>query len=110
MGKVLEDCRLYVGGGCQENVLENTEINSRATIYLNLLKVFLMGFCPPKNGRSLPNAKEPGLNHTKHATRSKRSTKPTCGISKWLWMRTLINAIFLKRRVGVSALVPCILR
>ena len=48
MGKALEDCRLYVGGGCQENVLENTEINSRATIYLNLLQVFLMGFSPEK--------------------------------------------------------------
>jgi len=46
MGKALEDCRLYVGGGCQENVLENTEINSRATIYLNLLHVLLMGFSP----------------------------------------------------------------
>lgn len=45
-GKALEDSRLYVGGGCQENVLENCEINSRATIYLNLLHVFLMGFCP----------------------------------------------------------------
>lgn len=46
MGKALEDARLYVGGGCQENVLENGEINSRATIYLNLLQVFLMGFFP----------------------------------------------------------------
>jgi formate C-acetyltransferase len=46
MGKALEDSRLYVGGGCQENVLENCEINSRATYYLNLLQVFLMGFCP----------------------------------------------------------------
>lgn len=47
-GKVLEDARLYVGGGCQENVLENCEINSRATIYLNLLQIFLMGFFPEK--------------------------------------------------------------
>ena len=45
-GKALEDSRLYVGGGCQENVLENCEINSRATIYLNLAQVFLMGFFP----------------------------------------------------------------
>jgi len=44
MGKALEDARQYVGGGCQENVLENCEINSRATLYLNLLQVFLMGF------------------------------------------------------------------
>ena len=29
-------------------MLENTEINSRATIYLNLLQVFLMGFFPEK--------------------------------------------------------------
>jgi trans-4-hydroxy-L-proline dehydratase len=48
MGKKPEDCRLYVGGGCQENVLANTEVNSRATIYLNLMHVFLMGFFPEK--------------------------------------------------------------
>jgi len=46
MGKAVEDCRLYVGGGCQENVLQNTEINSRASVYLNLAHVFLMGFFP----------------------------------------------------------------
>ena len=46
MGKAREDCRLYVAGGCQENVLENTEINSRATVYLNLAQVLLMGFFP----------------------------------------------------------------
>lgn len=45
-GKAIEDCRQYVGGGCQENVLESCEINSRATIYLNLAQVFLMGFFP----------------------------------------------------------------
>jgi formate C-acetyltransferase len=48
MGKALEDCRLYVGGGCQENLLENTEINSRATVYLNLAQVLLTGFFPEK--------------------------------------------------------------
>jgi formate C-acetyltransferase len=48
MGKALEDARLYVGGGCQENVLQNTEINSRASIYTNLAQVFLMGFLPGK--------------------------------------------------------------
>ena len=47
-GKAERDCRLYAGGGCQENVLENTEINSRATIYLNLLAVFLHGLFPEK--------------------------------------------------------------
>jgi len=46
MGKAAEDCRLYVGGGCQENMLQNTEINSRASIYLNLAHVFLMGLFP----------------------------------------------------------------
>ena len=46
MGKALEDCRLYVGGGCQENVIEECEVNSRATIYLNLLAVFRLGFFP----------------------------------------------------------------
>lgn len=48
MGKAVEDCRAYVGGGCQENVLESGEINSRATIYLNLMHVFLMGFFPER--------------------------------------------------------------
>ena len=46
MGKTPADCRLYVGGGCQENLLENTEVNSRATIYLNLAQVLLMGYFP----------------------------------------------------------------
>ncbi|MFW6255181.1 MAG: pyruvate formate lyase family protein [Candidatus Sumerlaeota bacterium] len=48
MGKALEDARLYVGGGCQENVLQNTEINSRASIYTNLAHIFLMGFMPER--------------------------------------------------------------
>ena len=48
MGKALPDCRLYVGGGCQENVLENTEINSRATMYMSLPGVLLMGFFPER--------------------------------------------------------------
>jgi len=51
MGKALEDCRRYVGGGCQENLLENCEVNSRATIYLNLLQVFLAGFFPERLAR-----------------------------------------------------------
>ena len=45
-GKALADARRYVAGGCQENVLENCEISSRATIYLNAVQVFLMGFFP----------------------------------------------------------------
>ena len=40
--------RLYVSGGCQENVLQNTEINSRATLYLNLLQVLNVGLYPEK--------------------------------------------------------------
>lgn len=48
MGKAVEDCRLYVGGGCQENVLQNTEINSRASIYLNIADVLLVGFFPER--------------------------------------------------------------
>ena len=47
-GKAREDCRLYVGGGCQENVLETCEVNSRASIYLNLAQVFLAGFFPER--------------------------------------------------------------
>lgn len=47
MGKAEEDCRLYEGGGCQENVLANTEVNSRASIYLNTVQVLLMG-CDPQ--------------------------------------------------------------
>ncbi len=45
-GKAPEDARLYVGGGCQENVLDGTEVNNRATIYLNLAQVLLMGLQP----------------------------------------------------------------
>ena len=37
-GKSLEDCRLYVAGGCQEICLSN-EVNSRAYTYLNLVQM-----------------------------------------------------------------------
>ena len=47
-GKAVEDCRLYVAGGCQENMLQNTEINSRATLYLNLSQVLNFGLFPEK--------------------------------------------------------------
>lgn len=47
-GKAPADARLYVGGGCQENVLDGTEVNNRATIYLNLAQVLLMGFQPDR--------------------------------------------------------------
>ena len=36
MGKELKDARLYSAGGCQEPVLDNTEFNSRAFLYLSL--------------------------------------------------------------------------
>ncbi len=36
MGKRLEHARLYSAGGCQEPVLDNTELNSRAFIYISL--------------------------------------------------------------------------
>ncbi len=45
-GKAVEDARLYVGGGCQENVLQNCEINSRATMFMNALAPFQMGMFP----------------------------------------------------------------
>lgn len=45
-GKAVQDARLYVGGGCQENVLQNCEVNNRATMYLNMAQVLRMGFAP----------------------------------------------------------------
>lgn len=38
-GKAVEDCRLYVGGGCQENILANCEIHSRATMFFSTPRV-----------------------------------------------------------------------
>ena len=38
-GKRLEDCRLYVGGGCQENILANCEIHNRATMFFSAPRV-----------------------------------------------------------------------
>ncbi len=35
-GKKLEHARLYSAGGCQEPILDNTEFNSRAFMYLSL--------------------------------------------------------------------------
>lgn len=46
VGKALRDVRLYVGGGCQENILQNTEINSRCSIYFNLPQAFNLGLFP----------------------------------------------------------------
>lgn len=38
-GKPIEDARLYVAGGCQEPLLQNTEINCRAYAYFSLPKL-----------------------------------------------------------------------
>lgn len=46
IGKKLEDCRLYLAGGCQEPVLSN-ECNNRAFMYLNLPQL-LNGMLFPK--------------------------------------------------------------
>lgn len=43
-GKELADSRLYVAGGCQEPLLSETEINSRAYIYVSLPKLLLLMF------------------------------------------------------------------
>jgi len=40
-GKASEDCRLYVGGGCHETVLANTEVNTRADSWLNMPRLLL---------------------------------------------------------------------
>lgn len=43
VGKDLADCRLYVAGGCQENIIGHCEMNSRATVYMNLLVPLMAG-------------------------------------------------------------------
>lgn len=45
-GRAIEDARLYIGGGCQENKLQNCEINSRATLSMNVPKLFETIFDP----------------------------------------------------------------
>jgi len=40
MGKNIKDARLIVTGGCQEPMLANCELNFKAFVYLNLVKVF----------------------------------------------------------------------
>lgn len=50
MGKPLEDSRLYVGGGCQEPVLPNCELNVRAFCYINMPKI-LNDTMEPRNCR-----------------------------------------------------------
>jgi formate C-acetyltransferase len=47
--KALEDCRLYVGGGCHEMVLSNTEVNTRADNWINLPGLLLQTLAPGKD-------------------------------------------------------------
>lgn len=47
-GKREEDARLYVGGGCQENILQNAEISSRATLFFSAPAVLDMGIVPQR--------------------------------------------------------------
>jgi formate C-acetyltransferase len=44
--KAIEDARLYVGGGCHEMVLANTEVNTRADSWINLPGLFLRTMAP----------------------------------------------------------------
>jgi len=41
LGQDIEDARLYVGGGCHEIVLANTEMCTRADTWINLPRIFL---------------------------------------------------------------------
>ena len=47
-GRDIGDARLYAGGGCQENLLANTELSSRATLYCNLPNVLLLTLFPDR--------------------------------------------------------------
>ncbi len=40
-GQAIEDCRLYVSGGCHEIVLQNTEVNTRADSWISLPRLLL---------------------------------------------------------------------
>lgn len=40
-GQAVEDARLYVGGGCHEIVLANTEVCTRADTWISLPRIFL---------------------------------------------------------------------
>lgn len=54
-GKALEDCRLYAGGGCQENILQNCAVHSRACLWLNLCGVLAATLFPERFAKlSLP--------------------------------------------------------
>ncbi len=59
-GKAVADCRLYVGGGCQENILQNCAVHSRATMWLNLCGV-LNATLFPERSAALAAAGGPSL-------------------------------------------------
>ncbi len=44
-GKSLEDCRMYVAGGCQE-ICVGREVNCRAYVYLNLVQMLNASLYP----------------------------------------------------------------
>lgn len=48
MGKAIEDCRIYANGGCQEPMLQNNEVNFKAYIYVNLLRILEMTLYPER--------------------------------------------------------------
>lgn len=58
--KAVGDARLYVGGGCHEMVLANTEVNTRADSWVNLPGLFLRTLAPPSEPSGLPEFKSGG--------------------------------------------------
>ncbi|MHB1000821.1 MAG: pyruvate formate lyase family protein [Armatimonadota bacterium] len=48
MGKAIEDCRIYANGGCQEPMLQNNEVNFKAYIYVNLLRILELTLYPER--------------------------------------------------------------
>jgi len=66
-GKATEDARLYVGGGCQENILQNTEIHNRCSIYINMSKTLHMGLFPER-ARSFNNFSDISIKPLEHCS------------------------------------------
>ncbi|MDR0710158.1 MAG: hypothetical protein LBF77_08845 [Spirochaetaceae bacterium] len=58
--KAAGDARLYVGGGCHEMVLANTEVNTRADSWVNLPGLFLRTLAPQSDASALPEFKSGG--------------------------------------------------
>jgi formate C-acetyltransferase len=58
--KAVGDARLYVGGGCHEMVLANTEVNTRADSWINLPGLFLRTMAPQPAAPELPEFKSGG--------------------------------------------------